>query len=330
MDKSDSVMDFATKFTTIVSDLQRLGETLSVMDVVTWFLRATPAKFDPLTLSLKQYGDLSKITLDEVIGSLSIHELRLKEREAREEEQALLARALSKTTLTAEASSSRGRGRGRGRCGRRGKGCGRSRTPPADEGKVQYDKSQISCYNGQKFGHFAYECRSAKKERSEQAYVVEVTDKPDSTLLMVITGEACDVLLQGSAAEPSDPDLWYLDTGATNHMSGNRSFFADLDGEASGIVKFGDNSTVQIAGRGTIHVNWGDGHIVKLGKALYVPKLCANILSLGRLHEEGCRMVMYGGSLTIFDQDGEVFAEVKRTEGRLYLHKLHVVDQCLV
>lgn len=53
MNKNDSVMDFATKFTTIVSDLQRLGKTLIEQDVVCRFLHATPAKFDALTLSLE-------------------------------------------------------------------------------------------------------------------------------------------------------------------------------------------------------------------------------------------------------------------------------------
>ena len=74
------------------------------------FLRATPSKFDALTLSLEQYGELDKISLDEVMGSLTVHELRLKERESREEEQVLLAKAISKAKLSNDESSSRGRG----------------------------------------------------------------------------------------------------------------------------------------------------------------------------------------------------------------------------
>ncbi|CAA7399245.1 unnamed protein product [Spirodela intermedia] len=36
-------------------------------EVVRRFLRATPSKFDAPTLSLEQYGDLDKISLDETI-----------------------------------------------------------------------------------------------------------------------------------------------------------------------------------------------------------------------------------------------------------------------
>ena len=53
-----------------------------------------------LSLSLEQYADLDKVSLDEIIGSFTVHELRLKERESREEEQTLLAKALNKTKLT--------------------------------------------------------------------------------------------------------------------------------------------------------------------------------------------------------------------------------------
>ncbi|XP_078447122.1 uncharacterized protein LOC144716003 [Wolffia australiana] len=111
MAKTDSVVDFAMKFTHVVSELRSLGEVLEEKDVVRRFLRATPSKFDIITLSLEQYGDLDKVSLDEVIGSLTVHELRLKERESREEEQALYAKAMSKTKITAEESQSRGGGR---------------------------------------------------------------------------------------------------------------------------------------------------------------------------------------------------------------------------
>ena len=97
-------------------------------DVVRRFLRATPSKFDALTLSLEQYADLDKVILDEIIGSFTVHELRLKERKSREEEQTLLAKALNKTKLTSEEeSSSRSRGRHHGRGRGRGRGHGRGR-----------------------------------------------------------------------------------------------------------------------------------------------------------------------------------------------------------
>ena len=116
MGKTYFVVDFAMKFSNIISDLRNLGETMEEKEVVRRFLRVTPAKFDALTLSLEQYSELDKLSLDEVIGSLTVHELRLKECESREEEQVLLSKAMSKAKLSNEdESSSRGRGKQRGR-----------------------------------------------------------------------------------------------------------------------------------------------------------------------------------------------------------------------
>ena len=45
---------------------------------------------------------------------------------------------------------------------------------------------------------------------------------------------------------------WYLDTGASNHMTDDASIFSELSHGVIGSVKFGDGSLVEIAGRGTI------------------------------------------------------------------------------
>jgi len=47
-------------------------------------------------------------------------------------------------------------------------------------------------------------------------------------------------------------ELWYLDTGASNHITGNREAFSELDTGVFGTVKFGDNSSVDIRGRGMV------------------------------------------------------------------------------
>ena len=92
-------------------------------DVVRRFLGLTHQNLTlslSLSLSLSQYANLDKVSLSEIIGSITIHELWVKERESREEEQTLLAKVLNKTKLMSdEESSSRGRGchcgHGRGR-----------------------------------------------------------------------------------------------------------------------------------------------------------------------------------------------------------------------
>ena len=78
-------------------------------------------------------------------------------------------------------------------------------------------------------------------------------------------------------------------------MTGRREFFSDLDETTIEFVKFGDNSRIQIKGKGLIEVNQRDGSSLQLCNVLFVPQLEANILSLGWLDEEGYGMIMGEG-----------------------------------
>ena len=98
-------------------------------------------------------------------------------------------------------------------------------------------------------------------------------------------------------------------------MTGCREFFSDLDASTTKFLKFGDNSRIQIKEKGEIEVNQKDGSTLPFCNVLFVPKLEANILSLGRLDEEGYRMIMGEGKLTIFNPNGQLFAEVHRSKG---------------
>lgn len=71
-------------------------------------------------------------------------------------------------------------------------------------------------------------------------------------------------------------NLWYLDNGASNHMIEQKSKFRDLYEEITGQVRFGDGSTVEIKGKGSILWKCKDGKIRLLQDVYYIPSLCSN------------------------------------------------------
>lgn len=121
--------------------------------------------------------------------------------------------------------------------------------------------------------------------------------------------EIVEVLLNEQGVKPRlreptryDSDLWYLDIGASYHMTGSKTKFTDLDTTVSGIVRFGEGSTMDICGRGTVLFECQDSGNRALTDVYYIPKLISNIVSLSQLKEHGCRLVLEGGLLHIFDQ----------------------------
>jgi len=98
-----------------------------------------------------------------------------------------------------------------------------------------------------------------------------------------------------------DTALWILDTGVTNHMTGARSAFAELDSGVRGSVRFGDRSTVDIEGRGTVLFRCKTGEHQRLTGVYHIPRLTANIISLGQLEEEGFKILLENGALKIWD-----------------------------
>jgi hypothetical protein len=55
------------------------------------------------------------------------------------------------------------------------------------------------------------------------------------------------------------------------------------------------------------------------GGVYFIPQLTANIVSVGRLDEDGYQVIIGGGKLVIREPDGKLLARVKKAENRLYL-----------
>lgn len=78
---------------------------------------------------------------------------------------------------------------------------------------------------------------------------------------------------------------WYLNTGSSNHMTGNADIFSELDRGVIGSVRFGDGSLVEIVRRSTILFDSKDSGHRAFCDVYHIPRLHDNILSIGQLDE---------------------------------------------
>ena len=80
-------------------------------------------------------------------------------------------------------------------------------------------------------------------------------------------------------ASEQNNDLWFLDSGCSNHIIGDESIFIKMDTSLNSQVKIGNGALVQSKGKGTIAAE-----IKKrtryISNVLLVPDLEQNLLSV--------------------------------------------------
>lgn len=88
-------------------------------------------------------------------------------------------------------------------------------------------------------------------------------------------------------AEETDSEVWYVDTGARNHMTSSKSSFSFLNENFRTIVSFGDHSKVIVTRKGEIQFKTKNDFVETISNVFYVPYLKTNLLSAGQLQEKG-------------------------------------------
>jgi hypothetical protein len=119
--------------------------------------------------------------------------------------------------------------------------------------------------------------------------------------------------------EDPGPHRWVLDTGATNHMTGSRAAFADIDTSITGTVRFGNGSVIHIEGCGIVLFSLKSDEHHALDNVNYIPRLTAHIISVGQLDERGFKVQVEDGVMRVHDECRRLLAKVHRSQNRLYV-----------
>ncbi|KAD3067000.1 hypothetical protein E3N88_34880 [Mikania micrantha] len=97
---------------------------------------------------------------------------------------------------------------------------------------------------------------------------------------------------------------WFIDSGCSNHMTGVKESFTQLDESFKLEVNLGDKKKLKIEGKGTVRISLSNFSYKLLDDVYYVPMLEYNLLSVGQLMKKGYSL--------LFDDDMCVIRNKKK------------------
>ncbi|XP_010480731.1 PREDICTED: uncharacterized protein LOC104774132 [Camelina sativa] len=335
MKDSETIDDFAGNLSAISSKSAALGEDIEESKLVKNFLKCLPRKkYIHMVASLEQVLDLNKTSFADIVGRMKAYEERIAEEEEVLEDQNKLMYTNSEPQAPQSNRFEQNRDfnggyyggyRGRGRGGRfRGRGRGRF--------NGARDFLKVECFRCDKLGHYASECpdRLLKLQETQETDIKDTEEADELMMHEIVFLNEKKVDPKKYETDTKEDNVWYLDNGASNHMTGDRRYFSSLDTTITGKVRFGDDSRVDIKGNGSIEFVDMNGEERTMSSVYYIPDLKSSIISLGQATEVGFDVRMRGEDLTMHDTDGKLVVKTTRSRNRLYKVRMNIKDHmCL-
>jgi hypothetical protein len=322
MTESKNVDQFMTRVMGIVNQIRLIGESIPDQRIVEKVLRSLPTKFEMVVTAILESKDLSRFSTDELIDSLVTHETRLH-----------LTDESIVNAFKTQFSFSRGRGRGHQGQGsttsdQHSNGGNRQQSqhqnfqghrqqhqnqnfqPQRGRGRRSNDKSSIQCYYCKKYGHYESECWKKQADHlSGRAHVSNHTGETSKGMFL-----SCH------KSEEQPKDLWLLDSGCNNHMTGNKDLLSCIDSSISSDITLGNDSLVKVQGKGTVPILTKQNEKKDINNVYHVPDLKHNLLSVGQLIEHGYKVLFEGASCKIYDKipSRKLISEIHMTQNRMF------------
>ena len=116
---------------------------------------------------------------------------------------------------------------------------------------------------------------------------------------------------------PRSDEVWYVDSGASNHMTSHKDWFSYLEKPMQpGVVATGDDTPHPIANVEEVTLSHV-GQKRKLMNVLHVPTITKNLVSVGQIVDQGME-VRFTHLGCFIEEEGRVIAQGRR-DGRMFI-----------
>ncbi|KAI5342232.1 hypothetical protein L3X38_010107 [Prunus dulcis] len=304
MKDSESLSVYLARLFDILNHMKSYGEELSRERIVQKLLFSLPKSYDPICSVIEHSKDLEILEVQEVVASLKSFELRLDRHTENSTERAFASLNIEEKNSKSSSFS------GDQKSQKNWKTSEGNKMACKHCDKLHYGKcwfeGKPKCHGCGKFGHMIRECNGNKN-----AHKVNYANQVEETgTLFYMCNAATDVKKNHS---------WYIDSGCSNHMTGNEGLLVDIQRNLNSKVKMGTGEVVPVAGKGTlvIKTKLGKKHIQEV---MLVPGLEENLLSVGQMMEHGYYLVFGGNMVNVYDDQslGNLIVRVQMTNNRCF------------
>ncbi|KAL4312806.1 hypothetical protein GQ457_01G025220 [Hibiscus cannabinus] len=295
MNNGETIPDFLSIAMSIVSQIRSYGEQISDETIVAKVLRGLTSKFDHVVAAIEESKDLSVLSVDELMGSLQAHESRINRSLKKNEENAFQVKETTNKygeNYNSTINSRGGRGfryRGRGGFYSRGRGSNYGNR-----------KNVIQCYHCGRYMHIKAYCWYNDKKMN---FAMENEEENKLFMACIDTNH-----------KPSD--LWFGDSGCSNHMTCTKSLFQELDEMQKIQVQLGNKMEMQVEGKGTIGINTDRSKV--LNNVQFIPELGHNLLSVGQLMAGGCSLVFDDNECVVTNKKSGQQVHIGMTPNKMF------------
>jgi hypothetical protein len=281
MSRSDSVTSYLMKITQIRDQLAAVGEKVDDAELVNTTLNGFSKPWEPF---VKGICAREKLPTFERLWDDCIQE------ETQEESKANRQEGDENLALVSQTRKGKGKGSGKSK----------GEESASQPGKRK-DLSKIKCFICHKHGHFASQCPEKKGKLKSQQVATSTKTQMDE---FVAKFEKDFSLVSCFSTSTVSRSAWYVDSGASSHMTSARELFTSLTKQDSRLhVELGNDAKYAVKGVGTISFQLESGSSLEVKDVLYVPGLTKNLLSVSVMEDKGFVIVFQKGQALIRRKD---------------------------
>ena len=144
-------------------------------------------------------------------------------------------------------------------------------------------------------------CKGVRLRRVKVKGLAHIRQLRESTIPTDLSSKHEVCFMMKSTFKVMDTCLWYLDSGYSRHMTGDRSLFKVFESKKDENVTFGDGSKSQIKGKGIISLPG----LPDIANVLYVEGLRVNLLSINQICNQDFMVLFSKGKCLVMNESGK-------------------------